>query len=93
LWQGERHGTQTHPPKPPKYKCWYIRGTIQKGRRIFESTGTTRRREAQLVLDKFENDRLNGKLGRKVQSFAKAAEAYIESVKPSTRQCQVARCF
>jgi integrase len=64
-----------------EYKHFYIRGTISKGRRIFESTGTAKFREAKLILDKYEKERLNGKLGLKVKSFADAAVDYVEDCK------------
>jgi integrase/recombinase XerD len=74
------------PPDGKKYKCYYIRGTIAKGRRIFESTGFTKFSQAKQVLDKYEKDRLNGKLDLKIASFADMAVKYIEDVNPGQSQ-------
>jgi integrase len=74
------------PPDGKKYKCFYIRGTVAKGRRIFESTGTAKRREAQLILDKYEKDRLNGKLGLKISPFVDMAVGYVADRNPGTTQ-------
>jgi integrase len=75
------------PPKPPKYKYWYIRGTDPTThRRIQTSTGVTSRREAELIFQKYQKDLLNGRLGQKAISFTEAAISYVESRQPSTTQ-------
>ena len=74
------------PPDGKKYKCYYIRGTIAKGRRIFESTGTAKRREAELIFEKKQKDWLNGKLDLHVKSFADAWVDYIEDINPGQSQ-------
>jgi integrase/recombinase XerD len=74
------------PPDGKKYKCYYIRGTIAKGRRIFESTGTAKRREAELIFEKKQKDWLNGKLDLHVKTFADACVDYIEDINPGQSQ-------
>lgn len=77
------------PPDGKRYKTYFIRGTVTKGRRIFESTGTAKFREAKLILEKFERDRLNGKLGLKVASFPDMAVRYVEDTTPGTTQREI----
>lgn len=59
---------------------WYVRGTV-RGRRVFETTGTSDRRLAEEIRAKREAEVLNETVhGPKVTTtFAKAALAYLEA--------------
>lgn len=65
-----------------------IRGGVYPGTRtrIDTTTGTSSKREAQAIFEKFLRDLLNGVLGRVSKGFADAAFSYIEARKPKGSQ-------
>lgn len=63
--------------KPAGRKFWYARGTIN-GRRIFQSTKETVRKNAAIILRRIEDTAKGGEPGR-APTFAEVLENYIDA--------------
>src|SRR4051794_33006429 len=75
-------------PPSPRSPFWRIRGGTypHNGKRIDATTGTTSKREAEEIFEKFQRDLLNGVLGKVSRTFCDAALSYIKARKPTGSQ-------
>lgn len=75
-------------PPSDRSPFWRIRGGTypHNGKRIDTTTGTSSKREADEIFEKFIRDLLNGVLGKVSRTFCDAALSYIDARKPTGAQ-------